>query len=111
VKSGKTYDYKVKFVFKDGYSEEKSFSITYYGIAKLDFTYRHKDNRIILYIPKNGEYTLSIYDITGRLVERPVSGELKYGIISVPVELKNGIYFVIAEGNKEKVIKKIPIIK
>ncbi len=111
VESGKTYSYKLNFVFKDGYREERTFDITYYGITELDIVYNQKTNRFIVYIPKEGEYKVSIYDITGRLISTPVSGHNKYGIISVPIELKNGIYFAIAEGNKEKKILKIPIIR
>ncbi len=111
VENGKTYDYRLNFVFTDGYNEEKTFSITYYGITKLDITYDTKTNRMILYIPKDGEYRVSIYDITGRLITEPISGNQKYGILRIPVDIKNGIYFVVAEGNKEKKILKIPIIR
>lgn len=111
VENGKIYDYKLNFVFTDGYNEEKTFSITYYGITKLDITYDSKTNKMFLYIPKYGEYKVSIYDITGRLINQPVSGIKKHGIFPIQIELKIGIYFVVAEGNKEKKILKIPIIK
>jgi len=68
-------------------------------------------NRILLFIPKKGRVKLGIFDITGRK-RFYLEKIFKKGIHTVNIpEFKSGIYFIKAEFQDKKKIKKILKIK
>jgi hypothetical protein len=49
---------------------------------------------ILLALNEDANVDLSIYDISGRMVSRPVSGDISAGSHQIPVEdLSSGIYY------------------
>ena len=65
-------------------------------------------------LPEAGEVSLTIYDILGREVKRPVSGYKEVGRHSVTVDLDkvcSGVYFYILTTEKTKISRAMVFVK
>jgi hypothetical protein len=65
-------------------------------------------------LPKEGDVSLSLYDVSGRLVKRILSGRLGPGSHSLVLhggDLPSGVYFVKLKYGKRNITKKLLLVK
>ncbi len=98
-----------------GISEGEMSKIEGKGLSFLVFPNVFRDNAWIQYtIPEKQFIRLSLYDILGRRVKKIAEGVIEPGTYSYRLDsskLSSGVYFLILQGEKERVCGKVQIMR
>ena len=87
------------------------------GDLSIDFTYPNPFNPVVnigISAPQNGNYSLNVIDITGRIIQNIFSGELSAGTYQYKWIAENsasGIYFIRFSNGQTNFVKKIILLK
>lgn len=70
-------------------------------------------DKICYYLPSINKITLSLYDVTGRLVRILDKGEKKEGYyeVRIPANIRNGVYLVTFSTKGKRINKKLVIVR
>ncbi|MEO0291582.1 MAG: T9SS type A sorting domain-containing protein, partial [candidate division WOR-3 bacterium] len=99
------------YVWKEGEGGPQDIDVENKMQFDVKFPTLLKENSILLIVPEKGFVKICIYDISGRKrFDLKKVFDKGFHSVSIP-ELSKGIYFIKAEYNNEKKIKKILRIK
>uniref|UniRef100_A0A7C4YEP2 T9SS type A sorting domain-containing protein n=1 Tax=candidate division WOR-3 bacterium TaxID=2052148 RepID=A0A7C4YEP2_UNCW3 len=67
----------------------------------------------LYFIPESGNYSLKIFDLSGRIVKNIFDGKfINKGIYTCNIgDLKDGVYFIIINSERERITKKVIYLK